>query len=322
MILASDFTIECLTINYFVMSESKVIMFPEMGTCGASNSALDPNLLLALTQNGGMNGGNWMWVLFLFVLFGWRGNGFLGGNNGDGTGFLSNQINNTAGRDLLMQAINTNGTNLSALASNLNCDVNSIKNAINTLQNSICQVSNNLGMSIADVKNSATMGNMNLAQQIAQCCCDNKLLVQGMGYEGQLRDQANTGTIVNRIGELANGVTQGFSATAYETAQQTCSIQNGLRDQTQTILNKLDAIEDSRKDREIADLTAKLTASTSRAERQAELAPIYQKLNDIGCKQPNTVTVPYQPFVTVPNCVAYQAFGGYPFANTGGSIWA
>ena len=266
------------------------------------------------------NGGNGIWVLFLLILFGWRGNGF-GNNNYEGTGFLSNQINNTAGRDLLMQAINNNGTNLSALASTLNCDVNAIKTAINTLQNSICQVGNNLGMSIADVKNSITMGNMNIAQQIAQCCCDNKLLVQGMGYEGQLRDQVNTNNIVNTIGHVNDSVNHGFSRVSYETSQQTCSIQNGLRDQTQTILNKLDALEDSRKDREIAELTAKLTAANSRAERQAELTPIYQKLNDIGCKQPNTVTVPYQPFVTVPNCVAWNGVYGFPYGQNG-SIWS
>lgn len=302
------------------MSDAKVIMFPEAGNIGGNNNGFDPNLLLALTQNGGLNGGNGIWVLFLLILFGWRGNGF-GNNNYEGTGFLSNQINNTAGRDLLMQAINNNGTNLSALASTLNCDVNAIKTAINTLQNSICQVGNNLGMSIADVKNSINMGNMNIAQQIAQCCCDNKLLVQGMGYEGQLRDQVNTNNIVNTIGHVNDTVNHGFSRVSYETSQQTCSIQNGLRDQTQTILNKLDALEDSRKDREIAELTAKLTAANSRAERQAELTPIYQKLNDIGCKQPNTVTVPYQPFVTVPNCVAWNGVYGFPYGQNG-SIWS
>ena len=302
------------------MSDAKVIMFPEAGNVGGNNNGFDPNLLLALTQNGGLNGGNGIWVLFLLILFGWRGNGF-GNNNYEGTGFLSNQINNTAGRDLLMQAINNNGTNLSALASTLNCNVNAIKTAINTLQNSICQVGNNLGMSIADVKNSITMGNMNIAQQIAQCCCDNKLLVQGMGYEGQLRDQVNTNNIVNTIGHVNDSVNHGFSRVSYETSQQTCSIQNGLRDQTQTILNKLDALEDSRKDREIAELTAKLTAANSRAERQAELTPIYQKLNDIGCKQPNTVTVPYQPFVTVPNCVAWNGVYGFPYGQNG-SIWS
>ena len=297
---------------------SKVFMIPD-GFNG--NSQVDPNLLLTtIMNNGGFGGnGNWIWILFLLVLFG--RNGWNNGT-GDGTGFLSNQITNTAGRDLLMQAIANNGTRLGELASTLNCDINSVKTAINAVQSAINQVGNQVGMSSADVKSAVTMGNMQLAQQIAQCCCDNKLLVQGMGYEGQIRDLQNTSAITGRIDQLSNNMTQGFNTTSYQTAQQTCSLQNGLRDQTQTILNKLDAIEDSRKDREIADLTAKLTASTSRAERAAELAPIYKSLSDIQCKQPNTVTVPYQPFVTVPNCVAWNsAYNFFPYPQ-GGSIWS
>lgn len=95
-----------------------------------------------------------------------------------------------------------------------------------------------------------------------------------------------------------------------------------MRDQTQTILNKLDAIEDDRKNRQISDLTAQLTAANSRAERAAELAPITKALSDIQCRQPNTVTVPYQPFTTVPNCVMWNAglYGNFPYNN--GSIWS
>lgn len=295
------------------MSDSKVFMIPD--GMGSSNN-VDPNLLLtSIMNNGGFGNNNWIWIIFLFLLWGRNGYGF---NGVDGTGYLSNQINNGAGRDLLMQAINGNGAALGNLANTLNSDVNSVKCAINGVQSSINQVGNQVGMSAADVKNAITTGNMSLAQQLAQCCCDNKLLVQGMGYEGQLRDMQNTSTITNRIDQLANGITQGFSATAYETAQQTCALQNSLRDNTANVIAKLDAIEDARKDREIAALTAQLTASTSRAERAAELAPITKALSDIQCKQPNTITVPYQPFVTVPNCVAWN--GG--LYNQNGSIWS
>lgn len=304
------------------MSDSKVFMIPD-AVSGYTNTALDPNLLITqIMNNGGFgNNGNWIWIIFLFLLFG--RNGF--GNYGDnvlGTGYLSNQINNTSGRDLLMQAINGNGTALQNLSNMLNSDINSIKCAINGVQSSICQVGNQIGMSAADVKNAITTGNMQIAQQLAQCCCDNKILVQGMGYEGQIRDMQNTSAITGRIDQLANDMTQGFNTNAYQTAQQTCSLQNGLRDQTQTILNKLDSIEDDRKNRQIADLTAQLTAANSRAERAAELAPITKALSDIQCKQPNTVTVPYQPFAAVPNCVMWNSglYGNYPYNN--GSIWS
>lgn len=303
------------------MSDSKVFMIPD-AVSGHANTALDPNLLISQIMNNGGFGsnGNWIWIIFLFLLFG--RNGF--GNYGDvlGTGYLSNQINNTSGRDLLMQAINGNGNAIQNLSNMLNTNIESIKCAINGVQSSICQVGNQVGMSAADVKNAITTGNMQIAQQLAQCCCDNKLLVQGMSYEGQLRDLQNTSAVTGRIDQLATDIAQNFSTVAYQTTQQTCSLQNGLRDQTQTILNKLDSIEDDRKNRQIADLTAQLTAANSRAERAAELAPITKALSDIQGKQPNTVTVPYQPFAAVPNCVMWNAgfYGNYPYNN--GSIWS
>ena len=304
------------------MSDAKTYVFGQDSNCMnwlaplLQQKGIDPNVL-AMMNNGGFGNGNWIWILFLILLFG--RNGFGGyGDNVAGTGYLSNQITNTAGRDLLMQAITGNGTAVQNLASSLNCDINSIKCAINGVQSSICQVGNQVGMSGQQIINAIQQGNMGLMQQIAQCCCDNKLLVTNMGYESQIRDLQNTAQVTGRIDYLTNNVTQGFNSTAYETAQQTCALQNGMRDQTQTILNKLDAIEDSRKDRQIADLTAQLTAATSRAERAAELAPITKALSDIQCKQPNTVTVPYQPFVTVPNCIAYQGLYGY---GTNPGVW-
>ena len=304
------------------MSDAKTYVFGQDSNCMnwlaplLQQKGIDPSVL-AMMNNGGFGNGNWIWVFFLILLFG--RNGFGGyGDNVAGTGYLSNQITNTAGRDLLMQAINGNGAAVQNLASTLNCDINSIKCAINGVQSSICQVGNQVGMSSQQIVNAIQQGNMGLTQQIAQCCCDNKLLVTNMSYEGQIRDLQNTAQITNKLDNINNNVVHSFSTTAYETAQQTCALQNGMRDQTQTILNKLDAIEDSRKDRQIADLTAQLTAANSRAERAAELAPITKALSDIQCKQPNTVTVPYQPFVTVPNCIAYQGLYGY---GTNPGVW-
>ena len=306
------------------MSDAKTYVFGQDSNCMnwiaplLQQKGIDPSVL-AMMNNGGFGNGNWIWVFFLILLFG--RNGFGGyGDNVAGTGYLSNQITNTAGRDLLMQAINGNGAAVQNLASTLNCDINSIKCAINGVQSSICQVGNQVGMSSQQIVNAIQQGNMGLTQQIAQCCCDNKLLVTNMGYESQIRDMQNTAQLANKLDNINNNVVHSFSTTAYETAQQTCALQNGMRDQTQTILSKLDSIEDSRKDRQIADLTAQLTAANSRAERAAELAPITKVLSDIQCKQPNTVTVPYQPFVTVPNCVAYQGLYGFGYGNNPG-VW-
>lgn len=320
------------------MSDSKVFMIPDAVGTTPTNS-LDPNLLLTqMMNNGGFGGnGNWIWIIFLFFLFGWRNNGW-GGNGGDcgalGTGYLSNQINNGTGRELLMQAINGNGAALNQLSSTLSCDVNSIKTAINQVQSSICQVGNQVGMSSADVKNAITMGNMNLAQQMAQCCCDNKLLVTTQGYENQLQTLNQTNTLQQAINQNTVNQQEGFTTVAFQNQTQTANLQASMNDgvqtikdstnaQTNAILAKLDAMEDSRKDREISNLTAQLTAATSRAERAAELAPITKALADIQCKQPNTITTAYSPFTAVPNCVMWNAglYNNLPYQNNG-SIWS
>lgn len=108
----------------------------------------------------------------------------------------------------------------------------------------------------------------------------------------------------------------------YAAAENACAIKQNATDNISRVLAKLDQIEDSRKDREIASLTAALTAANSRAERAAELAPVLKQLNDIQCKQSNMVTVPYQPFVTVPNCVAYQAYGLNGYGLNPNGLWS
>lgn len=313
------------------MSDSKVFMIPD-GFAG-SNS-VDPNLLLtSIMNNGGFGGnGNWIWIVFLFLLWGRNGYGF--GGDGSGTGYLSNQLNNNAGRDLLMQAINGNGAAVQQLATTLNSDINSIKGAINGVQASINSVGNQVGMSAAQVTNAITTGNMNLAQQLAQCCCDNKLLVTQQGYQNQIATLNQTNALQQAINQNTVNQQEGFTTVTFQNQTQQANTQRAIADgvqnlkdatvgQTSSILAKLDAMEDDRKNREINSLTAQLAASTARAERAAELTPIIKQLDAIQCKQPSTVTTQYSPFVAVPNCVAYQmGYGLNPYTAQGGSIWS
>jgi hypothetical protein len=105
------------------MSETKVFNVPD------GNNSIDPALMMALSQNGGFGNGNWMWMMFMWILFPWifgGNNGFGGFGNGAGTGFLANQLNNDAGRDLLLQAINGRADALSQLANMLNTSVSNV----------------------------------------------------------------------------------------------------------------------------------------------------------------------------------------------------
>ena len=69
--------------------DSKVFMFPESSNGNLASvlapllqqRGVDPNVLLAMNKNNGAFGGEggwFMWVIFLFFLMGWGGNGWGG----------------------------------------------------------------------------------------------------------------------------------------------------------------------------------------------------------------------------------------------------
>lgn len=288
------------------MSE-KTYVFPE----GSGSGSLDPNLLLSM-NGGGFGGGMWNNPIWAIVFLAALRNGGIFGNDG-GNGYhsqlsqIQDTLNTNQGNTLLMDAIKGNQTAIGQLSQAINCNQNAVTAAINAVQSAIAGVGNQVGMGQMQIINSVQAGNTAIANQIAQCCCDNKLLTTQQGYENRINNLQQSQLIQN-----------GFCQVGYEAAQNSNKAIQASTDNTNRVIAKLDAIEDSRKDREIASLTAALTAANSRAERAAELAPIYKALNDIQCKQPNTVTVPYQPFVTVPNCVAYNAFGLNPYGYNNG----
>lgn len=288
------------------MSDTKIFSFPEQGM---GRGGIDP--IYALMNNGGLGGSNGWWVILVLLLFG--RNGWGGYGNGDGSVSVPQMLSNAEGRDYLMQAINGNSAAVNSLASTLNCDINSVKTALNTIQSAICSVGNQVGMSGQQIINAVQAGNTSIIQQMCNCCCDLKNLVNTQGYENRINNLQQSQLIQN-----------GFSQIGYASAEQTCALKQNANDNTNAIIAKLDAIEDSRKDREIANLTAQLTAANSRAERAAELAPIYKSLSDIECKQPKTESVYAPSVVGIPACQAFNAlYGGYPYSGgRSGQIWS
>ena len=260
------------------MSDSKVFMFPENGY-NNDNSFL-----------GGWGGG--ILGFFLGLLFGnngFFGNGFGGGNAG-GTAYLGNMISNDNGRDLLMQAITNNGEMsrlaISQLATTLNQDFNQVNSAIQTISSSLCNIANQQGLSTLQVVNAIQSGNTALGNQLCQCCRD-------------MRQQ----------------LAQNAAADQLAICQQTNTLQNGANANTLSILNKIDAVEDSRKDREITALTAKVAQLesqnfTTNALQQA-VAPILGQIanlaNDVDAIkrcQPATITLPNNVYTAVPTLIA------------------
>lgn len=283
---------------------------------------VDPNVLLAMKGNNGMCGeGGWfMWVIFLFFLMGWGGNGW-GGFGGNGRGGIANEINNDYGRSLLMDAIGGNRNALSNLATQLNCTEGQIQNAISALTSQVQSVGNQVGMSGMQTINALQQGNMQIAQQIANCCCENRLAIC-----------QQTGTLQNAINNVATGQERGFSNVAYETQRQTCDLHNAIKEATAELKAGQTAAEFRDMQDKIDHLreengTYKSSAMMSQIVGQAVapinavLAGLQNEVAGIKCKLPETVTLNYSQATAVPNCVAAQ-MGLYGLnAANGAGFW-
>lgn len=292
---------------------------------------VDPNVLLAMKGNNGFgNGdGSWfIWLLFILCFCGWGGNGFGFGGRGNGAG-LANEINNDYGRSLLMDAIGGNRNALSNLATQLNCTEGQIQQAISALTTQVQNVGNQVGMSGMQTINALQQGNMQIASQLADCCCRVNNNITAMNGNVKLAMCQQTGTLQNAINNVAVGQERGFSNVAYETQRQTCDLHNAIKESTQTIVdgqkqaemremqNKIDSLREENSTFKSSAMTSQIVGQAV-APINAVLAGLQSEVAGIKCKLPETVTTPYSPFTAVPNCVAYQAgLYGLNAANNG-----
>lgn len=305
------------------MDDSKIFMFPDGGTSKTSSDV--SSLLPLLMCNGGFGGGNWVWIIFLFFLYPLMRNGGLFGNmgqNGGGClGPLANMVSNNDGRDLLMQAINGNGAATQRLASMFGTKVDMIQAAIAQVNNGITQVGCKIDSSTGALLNAGTQNTMTLAQQLATCCCNLKTAISDSAHQSQLETLRQTDAIKESVGGVGNAVTRGFSDVGYALRDQTCNLDKSIGVVGDRIIARLDASEKSAMQDKINALQTQLTTEHQSGVIAQQIAaavnPIAQAVNEIKCAQPQTVTVPYQPFQAVPNCVAYQ-YGMYNNGNLNG----
>lgn len=245
------------------------------------NRGVDPNLM-ALMQNASRNqdawgGGGmwWIWVIIMFWL--WGGNGNMFGRNGVFDG-IPNQLNNDFGRDILLQAINGNGTAISQLASTLNCDVNTLQTAIGQVQSSIQSVGSQVGMSGQQIINSIQQGNCQLGGQLAQCCCTIQDAITRANYENQISNLNQTNALQNSIGTVNTSLERGFASTAYETASQTCELKNAIAAQTTLINDRFCQLEMREMQNKIDALRQENTQLALAASQSAQTANIVNQI--------------------------------------------
>jgi len=157
----------------------------------------------------------WMYL----VMMAWLGNGGFGNNRGAGVNgvldmetqnklnSLQAQINDNNNNQWAREAIQGNGFAISQLAQNLNVDANSLREAINSVNFGIAQLGSQNGMGFAGVTNAINLGNLNLIQQLKDCCCGLKTQVLEQGYQGRIETINQTNELKDSQ-RIENGLTR------------------------------------------------------------------------------------------------------------------
>lgn len=301
---------------------SRVMVFPD-GNSGNGNvpAWILPFMGGNFGNNGGLFGGNNGWGggilgFLLGLMFGNNGFGNLFGggswNNGNaGAGFLSNQINNDSGRELLMNAIVSQGeqarTAIQTLSTMLGQDFNLVNGAIQTIQSAISQIANNQGLNAMQIINSIQNGTCTLGNQIIQVCCQ---MQQTMSeHVANLKSGINgiqNQMAINQGQEELGRCQQTYTITSNSNQNNQRILDKLCEIQTQNLQDKLEKTRDEntnlRTQLSQKDQTQQFGAMLNSviAPIQARMQALDDKVDGIAAKQPNTVPVTY------PNLVAVQ----------------
>lgn len=327
------------------MGENKTFVFtPENGGNGGVSNALlgmlpgllnkggmDPNLIATIMgnkNNGDNYGGGWwgiIWLIVIAAMFGWNrggnGGGLFGGNGGGSLpAALPAELTGTAGRELLMSAIQGNGAAINQLASSFGCSMQQVQAGLCNVQNLIQGVGNQVGMSSQQIINAIQSGNNSVLTQIANCCCTTQNAITTMGYENQLANCNQTNTLVNAMNSntlaLRDGGTANTNAILSKLdAMETRALQDKLDAKNNQILALTNQLSQEHQNNYFGQVVAQATAPINSA-----LAGLKSEVDGIKCKLPPTVAVPYPQLQAFnPECfraAAYGAFAGDVAANS------
>ena len=286
------------------MDDSKVFMFPNSGSNG-----IDPGLLSLINNNGGFGGanGSWIWILFLWLI--WGRNGY--GDNGQ----LQNMINNNQGFDMLMQALNGRFDNLGNLAAMTNTSVETVKTVLGQMNVGLAQVASQVGMSGLQTINALQLGDANLSQQLCQCCCENRLAIAN-------QTNALASQLASSSADVRLQLAQNEASDQLSVCQQTNTLRSDYSNGTNSILNAIQAQNTlitkefcDLKERELqnkidtqGDIITQLRGQISNDKQTESFTNAFNALNakiiEISNKQPNTVPVQW-PNLTAVNTTPY-----------------
>ena len=277
---------------------SEIVQLPETG-----NNSLPFSIPIGggngIFGNGTNTIGDLIGLAIVASIFGWNNGGFGGwGGNAGGAGFLSNQLNNDSGRELIMNAINSNGeasrSAIQNLATMLGQDYNTVFGAVQNVQSALATLAAQQGMSTLQVINSIQSGNSQLAAQLANCCCENRLLTTQQGYEAQIRTLEQTNQLGSQADRNANALLAALNNQTVEMDNQFCALKE--REMQAKIDTQSDIISQLRGQIDNANQTAAITGYVN-----SIVTPLANKVNEIAAKQLPTVPVIYPNIQAVNN---------------------
>ena len=310
--------------KYIIMAEEKTYVF---GNDAAGGGTVPAWLAYGNNGNSLFGGNGWgggILGFFLGLLFGngWGGfGGFGNGMNGaGGAGFLSNQINNDSGRELLMNAITSQGDASRAAIQNLATmvgqDFNLVNSAVQTLQTGLSSLALQQAVSVPQIINSIQSGNAALGAQLATCCCENRLLTTQQGYEAQLRTLEQTNQLGSQADRNTNAVIGAINAQTVAMNDQFCALKE--RELQAKIDTQAETITQLRGQIDNANQTAQITGYIN-----SLVAPLQTKVNEIAAKQLPTVNVQW-PQLQAINTTPYVSggiYGAYGYGAGNGLVF-
>lgn len=250
-------------------------------------------------------------------MFGWGNGGFGGGfgnwGGGNAAGFLSNQLNNDSGRELIMNAVTSQGEAGRAatqnLATALGQDFDLVNSGVQNVQNALNALAVSHAVSVPQIINALQSGDAALSRQLCECCCENRLLTTEQGYQAQIRtieqtnqlgSQAdrNTASVVGAINALHTDMTREFCAVKEREMQEKINTQGDI----------------------ITQLRGQIDNAAQTSQIASMIAPLAREVDDIKCRMPQTVPVQW-PQLTAVNTTPYVSggfYGGLGFGGWGG----
>ena len=259
----------------------------------------------------GMNGiADLFGLAIIASMFGWNGGGFgnggFGGGNG-AAGFIANQLNNDSGRELLMNAITSQGeANRSAvqnLATMIGQDFNLVNGAVQNVQNALQTLALQEAVSVPQIINSIQNGNSALSQQFCQCCCQTQQQIMAQGYENQIRTIEQTGTLANQANVNASQIRADIAAQTTMINEKFCDLEK--RELQSKIDTQSDIITQLRGQIDNAAQTNQIIGYVN-----SVVTPLQSKVDKIAANQLPTVNVQW-PQLTAVNTTPYVNGGFY-----------